>query len=60
MATKFQKDQQVKLKGVVPQGPVLKLKMDEDTGAVSYLIEWVDADGEAKQRWFAEDELTEA
>lgn len=60
MATKFQKDQQVKLKGVVPQGPVLKLKMDEDTGAVSYLIEWIDADGEAKQRWFAEDELTEA
>lgn len=60
MATKFQKDQQVKLKGVVPQGPVLKLKMDEDTGAMSYLIEWVDADGEAKQRWFAEDELTEA
>lgn len=60
MATKFQKDQQVKLKGVVPQGPVIKLKMDEDTGAVSYLIEWTDAEGQKNQRWFAEDELTEA
>ena len=59
MATKFQKSQEVKLKGVVPQGPVVKLRMDEDTGVVSYLIEWADADGQLQQRWFAEDELTE-
>lgn len=60
MATKFQKGQPVKLKGVVPQGPVARLRMDEDTGKVSYLIEWTDADGQPQQRWFAEDELTEA
>lgn len=60
MATKFQKGQAVKLKGVVPQGPVTKLRMDEDTGAVSYLLEWTDADGQPQQRWFTEDELTEA
>ena len=59
MATKFQKGQEVKLKGVVPQCPVVKLRMDEDTGVVSYLIEWADADGQLQQRWFAEDELTE-
>ena len=60
MATKFQKGQQVQLKGVIPKGPVVKLRMNEDTGAVSYLLEWKDADGETQQRWFAEDELTEA
>lgn len=60
MATKFQKGQEVKLKGVVPQGPVVKLRMDEDTGAVSYLLQWADADGNTQERWFSEDELTEA
>ena len=60
MATKFQKGQEVKLKGVVPQGPVVKLRMDENTGAVSYLLQWVDAQGLSQERWFSEDDLTEA
>jgi len=59
MATKFTKDQVVKLKAVVPQGPVSKLRMDED-GNFFYLIEWTDANGAAQERWFSEDELTEA
>ena len=59
MATKFQKGQEVRLKGVIPQGPVTKLRMDEDTGEVSYLLQWVDAEGNAQERWFAEGDLTE-
>lgn len=58
MAT-FKKGDVVKLAGVVPQGPVIAMRMDED-GNVSYLIEWTDADGNAQQRWFAESDLIAA
>ena len=57
MATTFKKGEVVKLKAVVPQGPVIALRMSED-GIVSYLVEWVDADGVKQSRWFAEAELT--
>jgi hypothetical protein len=60
MATKFTKGNVVKVKAVLPQGPVVKFRMDEETGAVSYLLQWVDADGHTQERWFAEDDLTEA
>jgi uncharacterized protein YodC (DUF2158 family) len=60
MATKFAKGEVVKVKAVVPQGPVIRLRMDEETGDVSYLIQWVDADGNTLERWFTEDKLTEA
>ena len=59
MATKFQKGETVRLDKTVPQGPVVKLRMDED-GNVSYMVEWVDADGATKSRWFSEDELVAA
>lgn len=58
MATKFVKDQQVKVIAVIPQGPVQKLRMDDD-GMVWYLIQWTDADGATQERWFKEDDLTE-
>lgn len=58
MATKFVKGQEVKLNTVVPQGPVQKLRMDDD-GVVWYLIGWKDTDGVAQERWFREEELTE-
>lgn len=57
MAAMFKRDQQVRLKAVTPAGPVLKFKMDEDTGEVMYLIGWTDANGDAQERWFAESEL---
>ena len=60
MATKFAKGDVVKVKAVVPQGPVIKFRMDEESGAVSYLLQWVDTDGHTQERWFNEDELTEA
>lgn len=60
MATKFTKGDVVKVKAVVPQGPVVKFRMDEESGGISYLLQWVDAEGHAQERWFTEDELTEA
>ena len=55
MAT-FKKGDVVKLAGVVPQGPVIGMRMDDD-GNVFYLIEWTDAAGQSQQRWFAEADL---
>jgi hypothetical protein len=57
MATKFTKNQQVKLIGTVPEGPVQKLRMTED-GNVEYLVMWTDIDGNVHERWFQEDHLT--
>jgi hypothetical protein len=59
MATKFVKGQEVKVNTVVPQGPVQKLRMDED-GVFYYLISWTDADGQVQERWFKESDLIEA
>lgn len=56
MATKFKKGDVVKLHAVLPSGPVLALRMDED-GVVYCLLEWQDADGVNQQRWFKEDDL---
>lgn len=58
MATKFIKNQEVKVKAIVPQGPVEKLRMDED-GKFFYMISWTDNKGNTQHRWFAEDELEE-
>lgn len=54
--TTFKKGDTVRLNAVLPTGPVLALRMDED-GNVSYLIEWTDMDGAQQQRWFAENQL---
>jgi len=59
MATTFKKGDVVKVVAVVPQGPVLALRMS-DEGVVSYLIEWSDVDGNTQQRWFEESQLTGA
>lgn len=59
MATTFKKGEVVKLSAVVPQGPVIALRMDEN-GIVQYLVEWQDAEGVSQQRWFDEDQLTGA
>jgi len=59
MATKFAKGDEVKVVGVIPQGPVEKLRMDED-GNFFYLITWQDAEGVTQERWFAEEDLAKA
>ena len=56
MATKFKKGDKVVVKGVLPNGPVQALSMDED-GVFRYLITWKDADGVEQTRWFTEDAL---
>lgn len=55
----FKKGDVVKLKSVVPQGPILAMRMDED-GNVFCLVEWVDEAGDTVQRWFAESQLIAA
>ena len=59
MATEFKKGQVVRVRAVIPEGPVQALRMDED-GTVYYLIQWTDVDGVAQERWFAEDVLVGA
>ena len=59
MATKFVKNQEVKLNVATPQGPVVALRMDEN-GTFFYLVEWTDADGVKQQRWFEESQLSAA
>ena len=59
MATKFAKGQAVKVKAVVPEGPVKALRMDED-GNFYYQVEWTDVDGTVHNRWFDEKDLVEA
>lgn len=55
----FSKGQSVKVKAVLPQGPVLAFRMDSD-GVVYCLVEWVDSNGQSQQRWFPESDLVAA
>ena len=57
MATTFKKGDVVKAVAVIPQGPVLALRMDED-GIVSYLVKWTDVNDSLQERWFEESQLT--
>lgn len=58
MATKFTRNQQVKINAILPSGPVKAMRMDED-GVVWCLLEW-EVNGQMLERWFKEDDLTEA
>lgn len=55
----FKKGDVVRLSAVIPEGPVLALRMNED-GEVFCLVEWTDSEGEAQQRWFSQDQLVAA
>jgi len=56
MPTTYTKNQNVRVKAVVPEGPVAALRMNED-GEFFYLIQWTDADGKSQRRWFKEEDL---
>lgn len=56
MATTYTKNQNVRVKAVVPEGPVAALRMNED-GEFFYLVQWTDADGKSQRRWFKEEDL---
>lgn len=53
----FKKGDTVKVSVVVPTGPVIAMRMDED-GNISYLVEWTDMNGVAQKRWFEESQLS--
>jgi len=59
MPTKFVRGDLVKLKAVIPEGPIVKLNMNEE-GEITYLVKWTDVDGVVHERWFTEEQLTEA
>ena len=52
----FKKGDRVRVNAVVPEGPVVALRMNED-GEFFYMIQWTDANGRSQQRWFKEEEL---
>ncbi len=52
----FKKGDVVKLIATVPQGPIVKMRMDDD-GDVWCLMEWTTADGQVHSRWFRDTEL---
>jgi hypothetical protein len=55
----YKKGDVVKLKAVVPQGPISSMRMDED-GTVWCLLDWTGDDGQVHSRWFKQDELESA
>ena len=55
----FKKGDVVKLKAVVPQGPIIKMRMDDD-GGIWCLMEWMAEDGQVHSRWFMDSELEAA
>jgi hypothetical protein len=55
----FKKGDVVKAAATVPEGPIEKLRMDED-GNVQYQISWTDAEGNTHTRWFSEAALIAA
>ena len=56
MPTTYTKNQNVRVKAVVPEGPVAALRMNED-GEFFYLVQWTDAHGKSQRPWFKEEDL---
>ena len=52
----FKKDEIVKVKAVIPSGPIQALRFNGE-GNVEYLVEWTDVNCNLQQRWFTEDQL---
>lgn len=55
----YKKGDVVRLKGVVPHGPIGAMRMDED-GTVWCLLEWTGEDGQVHSRWFKADDVEPA
>jgi len=55
----FKKGDVVKVKAVTPEGPIIKMRMDDD-GTIYYLLSWTNDDGAVHERWFTEDQLVTA
>jgi len=59
MAATFPLGSNVKVSTVNPEGPVLKIRFNDD-GLIEYLVSWMDIDGVEQERWFLEDSLVAA
>jgi len=57
MAAVFKVGQEVQLITVIPEGPVMRLVVDQE-GNIEYLVAYKDSDGDFQSRWFKENELT--
>ena len=55
----YKKGDVVRLKAVVPKGPIASMRMDED-GTIWCLVEWTGEDGQVHSRWFKDEELESA
>ena len=55
----YKKGDVVRLKAVVPQGPIGAMRMDED-GTVWCMLEWTGDDGQVHSRWFQADDVEPA
>ena len=54
----FKKGDVVKVNTVVPEGPIVKMRMD-DEGIIYYLMAWT-TNGTEHERWFTDDQLVAA
>lgn len=59
MASIFTKNQTVRLKAPLVQGPISNFRMDEE-GEVLCFVTWTDEAGTVQQRWFKESDLEAA
>jgi uncharacterized protein YodC (DUF2158 family) len=55
----FKKGDVVKVKAVTPEGPITKMRMDDD-GTVYYLLSWTTENNMVHERWFTDDQLVAA
>ena len=55
----FKKGDIVKVNAVIPQGPIIKMRMDDD-GTIYYLVEWANTDGTPAERSFTADQIVAA
>jgi sugar lactone lactonase YvrE len=55
----YKKGDVVRLKVVIPQGPIGAMRMDED-GTIWCMLEWTGDDGQVHSRWFKADDVEPA
>lgn len=56
MASIFTKNQTVRLKAPLIEGPVTNFRMN-DEGEIMCFVSWTDENGNTQQRWFKESDL---
>ena len=60
MSVKFKNGDTVRQVIAPIEGQVMRFAFDPQTGEIAYLVSWTDAEGNAHERSFAEDEIEAA